>query len=226
MTCVVTMEQKRSAKELVKRYIIMICGLYLTALSVALSVSSNLGTSPISTIPNVFSYKFTDLSLGVLMFIWNVILLVGQVIVLRKNFKIYQLLQLPLSFLFSAMIDLNNKYIIANLPIESMFSRILVLVIGCVMLGFAVTLTMKSDVVMNSGEAIVKAVSDTFGFNFGNVKVCFDVSYVIIGAVASLIMFRTLKGVGAGTIFMAVCTGFVVKFFVKILGNRLDRFFA
>lgn len=220
------MDNKRSVKELVKRYFIMFCGLYLTAFSVTLSVSSDMGTSPISTLPNVFSYKFTGLSLGVLMFIWNCLLLVAQVIILRKKFKIYQLLQLPLSFVFSAMIDFTNKYIIANLPIESMFSRILVLVVGCVMLGFAVTLTMKSDVVMNSGEAVVKAFADTFGLNFGNVKIGFDVLYVVLGAVSSFIMFRTLKGVGAGTVFLAVCTGFVVKFFTKILGGRIDKFFA
>lgn len=71
------MEAKRSRKELVKRYAVLTAGLYLMALSIRLSVSTAMGTSPISTIPNVMSCYFTQVSLGVHMFIWNMTLLLA-----------------------------------------------------------------------------------------------------------------------------------------------------
>ena len=46
-----------------------------------------------------------------------------------------------------------------------------------------------ANVVMNSGEAFVKAVSDTVHKEFGSVKVVFDISCVIVAVVLSLIFF-------------------------------------
>lgn len=40
----------------------------------------------------------------------------------------------------------------------------------------------------------------------------------------SFLFFHELRGVGVGTLLLAVCTGFVVKFFKDKLGNAVDRF--
>lgn len=69
---------------------------------------------------------------------------------------------------------------------------------------------------MNSGEAFVKAVSDVTGFEFGNVKIFFDVSCVLLSVVLSLLFFDfSIVGTREGTIISALLTGFAVKFFIK-----------
>lgn len=213
----------RSKKEIFKRYVVLLFGLYLMALSVRLSVATELGTSPISTLPNVFAYIFPDVSFGVIMFVWNMILLIAQIIILRKDFKVIQLLQIPLSFVFSAMLDF-NQYLLSFFTPEGIVVKIIMLVGGCILLGFSVFITVRANVIMNSGEGIVKAIADKTHFEFGYIKVALDVSYVIIGSVITLVYFGQLKGVGVGTIFLAVCTGFVVKFFTKLLGAKVDEF--
>lgn len=213
----------RSKKEIFKRYAVLLFGLYFMALSVRLSVATELGTSPISTLPNVFAYIFPDVSFGVIMFVWNMILLIAQIIILRKDFKVIQLLQIPLSFVFSAMLDF-NQYLLSFFTPEGIVVKIIMLVGGCILLGFSVFITVRANVIMNSGEGIVKAIADKTHFEFGYIKVALDVSYVIIGSVITLVYFGQLKGVGVGTIFLAVCTGFVVKFFTKLLGAKVDEF--
>ena len=69
-------------------------------MGVAVTKRGELGVSPISSVANVMSGKFDFLSLGVWLILWNCLLILGQVIILRKDFKPIQLLQLPLSFLF------------------------------------------------------------------------------------------------------------------------------
>ena len=71
----------------------------------------------------------------------------------------------------------------------------------------------------------VKAVSDTTGKNFGNIKIAFDISCVIIAIVLSLLFFD-LKIVGTreGTIIAAVFTGMVVKFCTKRLQIPITNF--
>ena len=83
---------------------------------------------------------------------------------------------------------------------------------------------MIANVVMNSGEAFVKAVSDAVHKEFGSVKVVFDISCVIVAAVLSLIFFDfRVMGAREGTIIAAVLTGFVVKFWNKLVRKPLEK---
>ena len=53
----------------------------------------------------VLSVAFPNVSYGVFMFFWNILLLIGQVIILRRRFQLLALLQIPISVLFSLSID-------------------------------------------------------------------------------------------------------------------------
>ena len=61
-------------KEIIKNYCILILGLFIMSFGVALSVISDLGTTPISCIPNVIKYACT-LSLGIITIIFNLFLI-------------------------------------------------------------------------------------------------------------------------------------------------------
>ena len=85
-------------------------GLYFLAAGIVLIVRSALGTTPISSINYVLSLN-SPLSLGTCTFLINMLLILGQFWIIRKN-KTRQdtieiLLQLPFSFIFSAFIDFN-----------------------------------------------------------------------------------------------------------------------
>ena len=70
-----------------KRYIIFIIGLFINSLGVSLITKASLGTSPISSIPYVLSLNY-PLTLGNFTIIFSILLIVLQIIILRKNFKI------------------------------------------------------------------------------------------------------------------------------------------
>lgn len=92
------------------------------------------------------------------------------------------------------------------------------------MLAFGVSLAVIADVIMNSGEAFVKAVTDRFGGNFGSVKVGFDVACVLLSVGLSLLLFEgEIVGTREGTILTALLTGLVVKRFVRLLQSPLER---
>ena len=182
-----------------------------------------LGVSPISSVANVISEVPGALSLGTLLVIWNVVLILGQIAILRRDFKAVQLLQLPLSFVFGFFTDMGMK-MAALIPAEGYVSRLLCVAAGTAILAFGISLAVTANVVMNSGEAFVKAVSDKTGKNFGNLKVGFDVLCVAVSVVLSLLLFEgTVVGTREGTLIAAVFTGLLVKVFVKGT-NRLERF--
>ncbi len=218
------MQTRMSKSEIAKRYVLFILGLFFAAIGVAFTKHGELGVSPISSVANVLSCKFNALSLGTWLIIWNCILIVGQIVVLRKNFQLIQLLQVPLSFLFGWFTDL-GMWMVADIPIPNYIIRMLMVLIGIIILGFGVALSVTANVILNSGEAFVKAISDTWHKDFGNVKVAFDVTCVILAVVLSLIFFDfSIVGTREGTIISALLTGFVVKIFLKIVKKPLESF--
>lgn len=209
--------------EIAKRYILFIISLFFAALGVAFTKHGELGVSPISSVANVMNHKFDSLSLGTWLIIWNCVLIVGQIVILRKKFQPIQLLQVPLSFLFGWFTDI-GMWIVSFIPANSYPLRLIMVIAGIVILGFGISLAVIANVIMNSGEAFVKAISDTIHKEFGNVKIAFDVICVILALTLSLIFFNfSIVGTREGTIISAFLTGIVVKFFSKKLNKPLNN---
>lgn len=198
-----------------KDYIVFLFGLFVSGLGVAITKKGELGVSPVSSVANIMSIYIPKLSLGNWLIVWNCVLIIGQIIILRKEFKLFQFLQVPLSFLFGYFTDFGT-WMMSYLDINVYWLRIMCVIVGTIVLGFGISITVSENIIMNSGEAFVKAVSDKFGKEFGSVKVFFDISCVVLSIVLSLLFFSgQIYGTREGTLIAAVFTGICVKFFLK-----------
>ena len=212
-----------SKKETLKRYLLFILCLFFMGIGVALTKHGELGVSPISSVANVVSIKFTFLSFGNWLTISNCVLLIGQILLLRKNFKPIQLLQIPLSFLFGYFTDF-GLYLAGFIPNDIYVVKLLLVISGIIVLGFGITLGVIANVILNSGEAFVKALSDVIHKEFSNVKIAFDVSWVAFSIILSLFFFcGELVGTREGTILSAVFTGVAVKLWLKLIKRPIER---
>lgn len=203
--------------ELIKRYIFLLVGLFVNGLGVSFITKAGLGTSPITSIPYTLSLGFTP-TVGMFTLVFNIFLIILQVILLRRNFQLQNLLQLPIIALFSFFIDLTMS-LLGFIQPETYVLKVISLVIGCLILGFGVFMEMVANVAMLPGEATVRAVSDVFSTDFGKTKIAFDSSMTVIAAILSFIMFRHLDGVREGTIVAAILVGFIARLFKKYIGG-------
>ena len=210
-----------SKSETLKRYILFIIGLFFAAVGVAVTKRGELGVSPISSVANVMSCKYTSISLGTWLIIWNCVLIAGQIVILKKNFQLIQLLQIPLSFLFGWFTNL-GVWGVSFIPVHSYVGRLVMVLLGVFILGFGISLSVVADVILNSGEAFVKAIADTTNKEFGTVKIAFDVACVILAVVLSLVLFDfSVVGTREGTVISALLTGFAVKLVTKTVKRPL-----
>ncbi len=210
--------------EKLKRYIVFLIGLFINSLGVSLITKADLGTSPISSIPYVLSLNF-PLTLGQFTIAFSLLLILIQLVILRRNFKAEHLLQIPISILFGYFIDLTMVILFFVDP-QTYLSSVIHLLIGCVILGFGVYTEVLADMAMLPGESFVRAVSSTWKTEFGSTKVAFDVSLTVIAAVLSLIFSHRLDGVREGTIIAALLVGFIARLFgrrLAFLGSLLFR---
>ena len=205
-------------QHLALRWCLLAIGIVVMAAGIVIVTKSATGNTPISSTGYVLSVAFPYVSYGVFLFFWNILLLIGQVIILRRRFQLLALLQIPISMLFSLSIDgfasLLSWFAPANYA-ESLG----MLALGIITLAAGVSLTVVANVAMNCGEALVAAITSKTGWNFGHTKVGFDISCVIIACAVSLVTMGNVTGVREGTVAAAVLTGFVVNFFVRKMGG-------
>lgn len=217
---------KMTKAQLTKRYLLFIISLFFCAFGVAMTKRGELGVSPISSVANVLSSIFPALSLGNWLILWNCLLIVGQIAVLRRDFQIVQLTQLPLSFLFGWFTDF-WMWVTGFLPVPHYAVRLCMVVVGTLLLGFGIGLAVIANVVMNSGEAFVKAISQRFNTNFGHTKIGFDIFCVVVAVLLSLVFFSgQIVGTREGTLFAALCTGLFVNAAVSRMREPLEKLLA
>lgn len=206
-----------------KRYLIFLVGLFVNSLGVSLITKANLGTSPISSIPYVLSLNF-PFTLGNFTIFFSIFLIALQLIILRKNFKLEHILQIPVSIIFGYFIDL-TMILFSWVNPEAYIMKIVYLLMGCLILGVGVYMEVLADVVMLPGESFVRAIVLTWKTNFGTTKICFDVSMSVIAAVLSFVFAGRLAGVREGTVIAALLVGFIARLIGKKLVFLKDMIF-
>ena len=216
-------KDRREITNKLKRYILFLIGLFVNALGVSLVTKASLGTSPISSIPYVLSLNF-PFTLGNFTIVFSILLIVLQILILRKNFKLENILQIPVSIAFGYFIDL-TMILFSWVNPEAYIMKIVYLLIGCLILGVGVYMEVLADVVMLPGESFVRAIVLTWKTNFGTTKICFDVSMSVIAAVLSFVFAGRLAGVREGTVIAALLVGFIARLIGKKLAFLKDMIF-
>lgn len=194
----------------IKKYFWFVIGVIINSFGIALITKASMGTSPITSVAYVLSLKF-PLTLGQFSFLMNLVFILLQIILLRRNFKPLQLLQLVVNIIFSYCIDLSMS-LLSVFHFDNLISQIIALLLGCIVLGLGISIEVAPDVLMVPGEGLVRAISTVANKRFGTVKVVFDTTLVIIAVIMSFIFWGRLNGLGLGTIVSALFVGHVVNF--------------
>lgn len=200
-------------KQLTRKMSGFCAGTFLNALGISLVTKASLGTSPISSLAYVLSLGFTP-SFGFFTFLFNMVFLVGQILLLKKKFEKYQLLQIPVTICFGLLIDL-NMYLLKDVYPAHYVSKLLILFGGCCVMALGITLAMRADFLMTPGDAFVRAAAGITGYPFGNLKTCFDCGVIASACICSMLLFRGIRGVREGTLISALLVGNIVNFYQK-----------
>lgn len=207
-------------REWCKRYLFFLAGLFINSFGVSFITKAALGTSPISSVPYTLSLGFSP-TLGMFTLYMSIVLILIQMILLRKDFPCQYLLQIPVSFLFSWFIDMTME-LLGFLSPAAYPAKVICLLLGCAILGFGVFMEMAAGVVMLPGECFVNAISRTFHTDFGRTKVAFDTSITVAAAIIGIVLYRELAGVREGTIVAAVLVGMIARRLNCTIGPRVN----
>lgn len=200
-----------------RRILVFTVGLFIMAFGVTFSVKANIGVSPISCVPYIYSLKF-PLSIGEFTIILNTLFMLIQIAILRKNYNIIQLVQFPAIIVFGYCIDITMS-IFENLHPTNYFTQLILCLFACIVLAFGIFLVIKTRLTYLPLEGLVLVISQTFQKEFGKIKISMDSLMVFIGFISSFIFLHELVGIREGSIIAALSIGALIKFFSLKIPN-------
>ena len=190
--------------KLASRLAIYCLGLLILAFGIALAVNSNLGVSPVSSLPYVVS-QIAGISLGTCTILVYICYILLQMVISRK-FQPALLLQLVFSTIFGWFVD-GAKWVLGDFCLPGYLGQLVMLAASILLIGFSLVLYIDVQLAPMPAEGLVGCLSEKLGKPFSSMKTLVDCSSVLIGAVLSLVFLGKLVGIREGTILTALLVG-------------------
>lgn len=204
---------------MVKRYGMFLIGLFIASMGVAFSTKAGLGTSPVASVPYSVSLISHIFTFGGWLNLLSVIQIAVQVAVMEGKCNYLEIaIQTVLAFVYGYLTNL-SCYIIRDLTVGSYAAQVVYMLLGCFILALGIWIQVKGGVAMLPGEAMNRAISIRTGKRYENVKVFFDVMYILISAVICLVFLHRLEGVREGSIIAALTVGNIIKMYDAAYGK-------
>lgn len=218
------MIKQRKFCEWVTRLLILLAGLFILAQGIAFTVLANLGTDAITSPALVAHMTFGAsadgmghefCTVGNMLICVHAILVLLQIAVLRRQYKPVQLLQVVMGLILGNMLDFCISYT-SLLPSPGYVTDIGYTLLGCLFCAFGIFTYVKADMIPLSAEGLCLALSSAYKWRFSRVKVAVDCSMILIAVITSLLVLGSVVGVREGSIICAVCTGYIIGWFLKV----------
>lgn len=202
---------------------LFLTGLFIASMGVAFSTKAGLGTSPVASVPYSVSLVCTVFTLGGWLNILSVLQITVQVLLLKKKCKPLEIIiQAVLAFVYGYMTDF-SCWLLKDIEVDTYMRQFIFMLLGCMILAFGIWLQLKGTVAMLPGEAMNRAISMVTGKKYENVKIFFDIFYILVAAFICLISLGRLEGVREGSIFAAVAVGNMIKVYNYIYNKMTER---
>ncbi len=215
------MKQNGAKLRLLCRLLVYLLGLFLLAMGVAISINSNLGVSPVSSLPYIFSL-ILNLPMSLCIAGVFAVYILLQALILRRAFRPVSLVQIVFSFVFGYFTDL-AKWIIGDFAIPTYAGRLAMLAVSVVLIAIGVHLYVSVKLLPMPMEGLSLAISSKTGLPFHNTKMIIDCLVVGVAIALSFLFLGGLSGIREGTVITAVVVGRVIGLIRRPLAPLLRR---
>ena len=204
------------------RWLCYILGMLTLALGISLNTKTGLGTAPITAVGLCLA-QLLGMSFGDVILVLYVLFVAVQIALRGRGNRLPELLQLPLSLVFSRALNLYDGWITYDSALHGLGSNLAVLLLAIFLTGLGVSVTVNMRLVPNPGDGIVAALAQRMGWEQGFSKNVFDMICVLVTCAISLAQTGRVVGIGVGTVAAMVGTGRVVALANRLLREKMCR---
>lgn len=195
-------------------------GFLIMTLGVAVSIKSGLGVSPISSVPYTITVVF-GMEMGLATMLFSVCAALLEIPILRKKYKLSNLLQIPVSVVFGIFMT-TCVNLVGVIPNPANFAvRLILMLISTVIVAIGVFLYLSAGYIPLPTEGVLLAIAEVTNTKFASLKVIGDVTMVTVSLATCLIALGTFGSIGLGTVVSALLVGTEVKLLTKLFGEKV-----
>ena len=199
-------------------------GLLLPAIGGALMEKANFGLSMIIAPSYILHCKLTELSsfftFGVCCYLFQGTLLLVMCLVLRR-FRVSFLFSFVTAVVFGYTLD-GATFLFSFVDTSLLWARLLLFVFGLLISAAGIAFMLHTYIASEVYELLVKEFSRHFGFSLGRCKLVYDYFSLALALLLSFLFFRSLVGIGWGTIVCTVLNGILIGAFSKLILRYLE----
>ncbi len=212
--------EKRSLKEWLVRSFILMIGLTIAHFGVTLFLLSDLGADPFNVLIQGIYRKLVNLTGSDLLthgrthVIISLLIIAALLVIDKRYIKIGTVLCMICG---GPIIDAFTWLLHLVLPEDMhLVYRILMLVAGCVILAYGMTIVIKSDAGTGPNDLVALVLADKIHKKFGIIRLIVDAFFTLLGFVLGGV-------VGAGTLVCVALVGPVAGIFLPINERLINR---
>ncbi len=203
----------------IRRLLVYLLGIAVLAFGIALNTKTAMGVAPVISVAYCFT-AMTGIGLGVTSFLWYLVLILLQALLLGRNFRPRQLLQIGVSFLTSWFIGIFDVILPTA---QNLAGRLLLLALAIVITALGIILTVGMRLVPNPADALADVLGQKLKRGLGLGKNVLDLSCIALSVCLGYLALGHLTGIGIGTILTMLLTGRVVALLNRWLREPCQR---
>ncbi|MEG0852361.1 MAG: YitT family protein [Angelakisella sp.] len=195
---------KTEHKQLLKAMLVHLIGVMLLGFGIAIFVTAQLGSDPITVLADGVHQVFS-ITIGSAMIFLNGVVLLVVFLFRRSYIRIGTWISAIMTGVFVDIFIL-----LISQPLQTVASlpgKLLVLLVGCAVIGLGIALYLSADIGVSLGDLICLILTTEKGWQYRWIKITLDFSFVAIG-------FSLGGKVGLGTIVGALVVGPLVQVFM------------
>lgn len=205
----------------VRKYIILIVLIVLSGIGAAFSLKAAVGVGAWDAMTQSIAF-LTDSKVGTVGIFLNCLCLIGQILILRKEFKSINLLQIPVSLILGLSVNYFLYNILNQFTITNYFINLLILVCSYLYLSIVVSAIMTLNLVTFSLEGFCMAIAQKTNQSFGKIRLIADLFSVTV-VVIQTFFFSQPVTLREGTIISMVMFGPLLNYFMPKINKLFKR---
>lgn len=198
---------------LTKRFIALVICVLLTGVGASLMIKADIGVGAWDALAMSIG-SLTGIEVGTVGMMMNITCIILQILILKKSFKIKNLLQIPLSILIGIVVNYILYRLFSEIEIDNYFINLAMMLFGLIIVCFSISAIMLIDLITFPLEGLSMSIVLKSKYTFGIVRQFFDV-FCVSASLGMTFLLHTPLTVREGTIISMLLFGPVVTIIMK-----------
>lgn len=198
--------------------LVLTCG---TAFSQTLALKASIGVCACWDALALNIYDLFGMKVGTFGIIMNILCVLGQFLIQRKNFQVHKVLQIPYVVVFGLLVNFFN-YDVLTFEVNSYLVRVLLVVAAYLGLALFLGPLLLLNLVAMPSEALCSIISGEYEIDYAKVRVALDIGVMVLSVLLSAGAGVSLK-VREGTVIGMLMLGPLEKVSMKIFRPAIGR---